>query len=224
MFIFLERIKYRSTLFFKLINYERSLFGYTSVSFVNTSFGSVPDIYLSMASNKPRRQISTMHIPIQAVHSNPVNFQRNPSSTVQRSSSVNANQLNSSNTNRNSLYFSTTPTVTLGRTQPTASVNRTLSPRATTTLSTYTSAYNPGANQKTSRPASSSFTYQNSNATVATSATAIKPTQRSTYELTRAHSSLARSNEPVRDSSSPTRVNSFRTVKYIPSSYNRYYL
>ncbi|CAF3182734.1 unnamed protein product [Rotaria socialis] len=52
----------------QLVAFEKSLFGSTSVSFVETSFGSVPDIYLSIGggSMSPRRQTTT--IPIQVTN------------------------------------------------------------------------------------------------------------------------------------------------------------
>jgi hypothetical protein len=47
----------------QLINYEKSLFGTTSVSFIDTTLGSIPDIYLSMnGTSNSRRETS---IPIQ---------------------------------------------------------------------------------------------------------------------------------------------------------------
>ena len=48
---------------FQLINYEKSLFGSTSVSFVDTTLGSIPDIYLSVNERPSYRRETT--IPIQ---------------------------------------------------------------------------------------------------------------------------------------------------------------
>ena len=50
--------------FLQLINYERSLFGTTSVSFIDTTLGSVPDIYLSMDSTSPRRRVIESATPM----------------------------------------------------------------------------------------------------------------------------------------------------------------
>lgn len=56
----------------QLINYERSLFGTTSVSFIDTTLGSVPDIYLSMDSNSPRRRVMETSNPMM-ISSKPLN-------------------------------------------------------------------------------------------------------------------------------------------------------
>ncbi len=48
---------------FQLINYEKSLFGTTSVLFIDTSLGSIPDIYLSR-NGTPNSRRET-NIPIQ---------------------------------------------------------------------------------------------------------------------------------------------------------------
>jgi hypothetical protein len=50
-------------LLFQLINYEKALFGTTSVSFVDTTVGSIPDIYLSVNERPSYRRETT--IPIQ---------------------------------------------------------------------------------------------------------------------------------------------------------------
>lgn len=57
---------------FQLINYEQSLFGRTSVSFIDTSLGSVPDIYLSMDSNSPRRRVIESSSPM-TINYKPIN-------------------------------------------------------------------------------------------------------------------------------------------------------
>lgn len=56
----------------QLINYEQSLFGRTSVSFIDTSLGSVPDIYLSMDSNSPRRRVIESSSPM-TINYKPIN-------------------------------------------------------------------------------------------------------------------------------------------------------
>ncbi len=62
---------------FQLIAYEKSLFGTTSVSFIDTSFGSVPDIYLSR--EETRRPI-TKTIPIEIT--------KRPKSYIERSTTT----------------------------------------------------------------------------------------------------------------------------------------
>ncbi|CAF1436711.1 unnamed protein product [Rotaria sordida] len=49
----------------QLAAYEKSLFGSTTVSFIDTSFGSVPDIYLSIGgTSNSRRQTTTLPVQI----------------------------------------------------------------------------------------------------------------------------------------------------------------
>ncbi|CAF1607988.1 unnamed protein product [Rotaria sp. Silwood1] len=48
----------------QLVAYEKSLFGSTTVSFVDTSFGSVPDIYLSIGGTSNSRRQTTLPVQI----------------------------------------------------------------------------------------------------------------------------------------------------------------
>jgi len=56
-----------SFVFLQLMAYEKSLFGYTTVSFVDTSYDSVPDIYLSNGRTSNSRQ-QTTRMPIQTTN------------------------------------------------------------------------------------------------------------------------------------------------------------
>jgi hypothetical protein len=65
-------------LFLQLIAYEKSLFGFTTVSFVDTSFDSVPDIYLSTGGiSNSRRQ--TLRTPNQITNKTLPSFSRSGS-------------------------------------------------------------------------------------------------------------------------------------------------
>jgi len=64
----------------QLIEYEKSLFGSTTVSFIDTPVGSVPDIYLSKEGI--RRRITTP-IPI------PIEITNKPKSFIERSTTTN---------------------------------------------------------------------------------------------------------------------------------------
>lgn len=207
--------------FVQLINYERALYGYTSVSFVNTSFGSVPDIYLSMPTTRARRQTSTAHIPIQAVNST---LGKRALSPPPQRSTVTMNLSPA----RSSFLYSSSPALTLPRQQNSLanrSTTSALPTRATTTISTYGNAYNSGASTKNARPVSSSFAYQNPHPTVVSNGTVNKSILRQPTAVARLNSTpLARPTELTREFFAPTKVDSFRTVKYVPSSYNRYHL
>ncbi|CAF1527591.1 unnamed protein product [Rotaria magnacalcarata] len=94
----------------QLVAFEKSLFGSTTVSFVETSFGSVPDIYLSIGggSISPRRQTNT--IPIQVTNrtalsslsSRPSSFlSRSTANSVSNQSSRISSSYSNNNTNTN---------------------------------------------------------------------------------------------------------------------------
>lgn len=207
----------------QLIAYEKSLCGYTSVSFVNTSFGSVPDIYLAMPASRPRRQTTTMSIPIQSSPSPPTtNYQ-----TLSRASSssrppVTVHSTNSSPT-RSSFSYSSTPSLSIPTRQQTfvsRPIASALPARSITSINNYTAnGYNYGANTSSqNRPVSSSSSYQNSNLSSNTLGYRSSLTIRQPTEISRPK--LA---DTTREYSIPSRINTLRSVKYVPSSYNRYY-
>ena len=204
---------------FQLIAYEKSLCGYTTVSFVDTSFGSVPDIYLSMSASPPRRQPTTTTIPVQIT----------PKQTLGRTLSSPRRQpsiLNSSSP-RSSFLYSSSPSLSLPPRQH-SFVNRStasaLPARSTTTTSNYVNSYNQGANSNSNRPVSSTSAYQNANLTTGTTGYRSSLTIRQPFESSRASSIPTKPLELTREYYIPTKINTMRTVKYVPSSYNRYYL
>ncbi|UJR22744.1 hypothetical protein I4U23_025776 [Adineta vaga] len=69
----------------QLMNYEKSLFGYTSVSFIETSYDSIPDIYLSSTgmTTSPRRPM--MRNPIYTTNTTYSSGSKQPSSYLYRS-------------------------------------------------------------------------------------------------------------------------------------------
>lgn len=209
----------------QLINYERSIFGYASVSFVNTTFGSVPDIYLSMPSSRSRRQpltptASLMNNSSTLTTTNGTLSKRISSSQPQRSTTT-MSMPNNGSPSRSSFLYSTTPTRPVNQTF-TRSTASALPTRATTTISSYSPLSNaPTTNSKLTRPGSSSFTYQP--ATMSNGSLS-KSILRQPSDVTRLNSSTMTPNLRSGDSYLPNKVNSLRTVKYVPSSYNRYHL
>ncbi|CAF2720563.1 unnamed protein product [Rotaria sp. Silwood2] len=90
----------------QLVAYEKCLFGSTTVSFVDTSFGSVPDIYLSIGGkSNTRRQTTTLPVQItnKTLSSSPLSPR--PSSFINRSMTntlpTQSSRINSSYTNNN---------------------------------------------------------------------------------------------------------------------------
>ena len=192
-----------------MVAYERSLFGFTSVSFVNTSFGSVPDIYLSIPTSRPYRQPTRTTIPNQTIKSN----------TLVKTFSSSKPTIHNSSPTRSSFTHSPPPTFTLPLNQsPLAarSVTSALQPRSITTLSSYTNNYHHPTNSS-NRPVSSSSAYQNH-----TSTTKTNNYTRQQPDSSRNSSPPTKSFELTHEYLIPTKTNTFRTVKYVPSSYNRY--
>jgi hypothetical protein len=207
----------------QLITYERSLFGFTSVSFVNTAFGSVPDIYLSMPTSRPRRQPTSTIIPVQTTHNHNTLGRTPLSPSPQKTTAT----IQSSPT-RSSFLYSSSPALSIAPRQY-SFVNRSttsaLPTRATTTISSYPHAYNHGASSNSNnRPVSSSSIYQNHNPTAGSNGYMKSSTLRQLPEQARINSTLGKPFDLTREYFIPTKINSFRTVKYVPSSYNRYHL
>jgi len=203
----------------QLITYEKSLFGYTSVSFVNTSFGSVPDIYLSIPTSRSRRQTTTP-IPMQTTNNNNT-LGRTTISSARPTTPVNSLQT------RSAFLYSSTPTLSLPPRQQSfvnRSITSALPARSTTTISNYTNAYNPGANSSNNRPVSSSSAYQNRNLTTGINGYKSSLSIRQPSEPSHINSITIKPFELTRELYVPTKINTFRTVKYVPSSYNRYHL
>ncbi|CAF0720924.1 unnamed protein product [Rotaria sp. Silwood1] len=201
----------------QLIMYEKSLFGYTSVSFVNTSFGSVPDIYLSMPTSRPLRQPTRTIIPNQTTNNN----------TLGRTLSSPKATLGNSSPIRSSFLYSSSPTLSLPPRQNSVfnrSTTSALPPRSTTTLSSYTNTYNHAANSSHNRPVSSSTVYQNHASTTGNNNITNSSINRQQPEQSRINSTSTKPFELTREFVIPTKFNAYRTVKYVPSSYNRYHL
>jgi hypothetical protein len=202
----------------QLIAYEKLLHGFTSVSFVNTPFGSVPDIYLSMPTTRSLRQTTTS-IPIQTTSS--MNNTIGKSSLISNSKPVN----NTTASSRSAFLFSTPP-------RPGSLIHRstnTLPTRASTTFSNYTSAYNQGATAANvnPRPVSSTSVYYRSNTTPLSNIHRSSFIHQPSEQPMRIGSSSPKpygQNSTTRELFIPTKINTFRTVKYVPSSYNRYRL
>ncbi len=186
---------------------------------MNTSFGSVPDIYLSMATLRPRRQTSTTPIPIQTSNYNTLgrtSLSPKPLPTTHHFSPI-----------RSSLLYSSSPSLSLPPRQQ-SFVNRSIASalpaRSTTTISNYANAYNQGANSSNNRPVSSSSTYQNPNLTTGTVGYRSSLSIRSPPEPLYTNSTLTKPFELTREFYVPPKINTMRTVNYVPSSYNRYHL
>jgi hypothetical protein len=216
---------------FQLMNYERSLYGYTSVSFVNTSLGSVPDIYLTMPTSRSRRQATVSppavvsSTPMQPMSANPG---RRISSTVsQRSpSSILSSTIVDSSPARSSFLY---PSTTLPRqTNPyvNRSVTSALPARSSAIISTYNNAYSPNVAPTGThhRPVSSSFTHSHMNPSMTVNGSTHKSVQRQPVDIARTSSTST--GRPLENLTSELynspKTHSFSTVKYIPSSYNRY--
>jgi len=183
---------------------------------VNTSFGSVPDIYLSVPTTRSRRPTTPTPIPIQTTNNNNTLGRRTLSSKPLPT--------------RSNFLYSSTPSLSIPPRQysfinrPTTSAL--LSRPLTTVSSSYTNAYNQGANSSNNnnRPTSSSTVYQNSNLTTGTNGYRSSSSLKQPVESSYTNSISTKPFELTREYHIPTEINTFRTVKYVPSSYNRYYL
>jgi atypical dual specificity phosphatase len=205
----------------QLIAYEKSLCGYTTVQFVNTSFGSVPDIYLSMSSPRPRRQMTTTTAPIQTINSYTLGRTLSSPKPPPPTTTVNPPST------RSSFLYSSSPSLTLPTRQHSAvnrSITSALPARSTTTVSNYANTFNHGVNSNRNRPLSSFPAYENSNLTTGTNGYRSSLNIRPPPEISRANSTLTKPFDLTREYFIPTKINTIRTVKYVPSSYNRYYL
>ncbi|UJR26284.1 hypothetical protein I4U23_007622 [Adineta vaga] len=206
----------------QLIAYERSIFGYTTVSFVNTSFGAVPDIYLATSASASRRPLAaTRTIPVQKT----TTTTNNTANTLARPRSSSRPILSFSPT-RSTFSYSSSPSLAIQPRQ-TSYVQRTTTsalPTRSPILTNYSNAYNQGAtttNSMNNRPVTSSSSYQTpANANYRSSSYIRQPP-----EATRMNSTITKPFELPREFSVPTKItNPFRTVTYVPSSYNRYHM
>ena len=121
---------------------------------------------------------------------------------------------------RSSFLYSASPTRPVNQPVPRSTASA-LPSRATTTFSSYSPPSNAPVNSKLTRPGSSSFTYQ---PVTLSNGSPSKSILRQPSDVTRLNSSTLTSNFRSGDSQLPSKVNSLRTVKYVPSSYNRYHL
>lgn len=168
-----------------------------------------------MSSTRPRRQAPTTPIPIQRSYN-----------TIGRTvpSPKPIPTTYSSSPTRSSFLYSSSPTLSLPPRQNSfvnRSVTSALPDRSTTAISNYTNAYNTGANSSNNRPVSSSSAYQNSHLTPGTNAYRSSLLIRQPSEPSYANSTSTRPFELTREYQIP--INPMRTVRFIPSSYNRYH-
>ncbi|CAF0908489.1 unnamed protein product [Adineta steineri] len=203
----------------QLISYERSLTGYTTVSFVNTSFGAVPDIYLttSASSSRPRRPMpSTTTVPVQTTTTN---------NTISRSRSSTKPALSFSPV-RSTFSYSSSPSLVVPPRQG-SYVNRTATsalPGRSIAEPNNSNIYTHGASSNSTnyRPVTtSSSIYQTPSSYNHLNSSTI----RQQPDLSRMYSASRKPFELTREYSIPPKTNdTFRTVKYVPSAYNRYHL
>jgi len=102
----------------QLIAYEKSLFGSTSVSFIDTPVGSVPDIYLSIEGTRRYRTATTI----------PIEITNRTNSFINRSTNQNL-RMNNNNDHRpitsvsnNSSFLHDRPRYNLTSTKPFGSI------------------------------------------------------------------------------------------------------
>jgi hypothetical protein len=188
---------------------------------VDTSFGSVPDIYLAMSTIRPRRQTTTTPIPVQTTNNYTLGRASPKPSPPPPTTTLNFSPP------RSSFLYSSSPSLSLPPRQNSL-INRSttsaLPARSTTTISNYANTYNHGVNSNPNRPVSSSSAYQNASLTTGTNGYRSSLNIRQPLEISRANSTSTKPFDLTREYYIPTRINTIRTVKYIPSSYNRYYL
>lgn len=169
-------------------------------------------------SASPSRRPTTTTIPIQTV--------KRPVAARALSSPKPAplTTLNSS-LPRTSFLYSSSPTLSPPVRQHSFN-NRSsasaLPARSTTATANYSNAYNSPSNSNPNRPGSSSSTYQNPNLTTANNGYRSAMNLRQPSEPSRVN--LTKPLEFTRDYYLPSKINTIRTVKYVPSSYNRYYI
>ncbi|CAF0862119.1 unnamed protein product [Didymodactylos carnosus] len=209
----------------QLIVYEKQLYGYTTVQFVETSMGRIPDLYLSSSASSSRLMRQGTTIPIHTKSSLSTNaLASSPSLTVKQN---------------------VLATKTFSIPRPSSVVAR-----STNTLpvrSTYSSAYGTNANDFYSaneslkygsltqnedrhhqhhqhRPLSTAVTMNTSNPSYASSfikqsSSAYAPGATSTLPAPRVSSAISSGSNIL----IPTKLN-YRTVRYVPSAYNKYRL
>lgn len=171
-------------------------------------------------TTRPRRPTTTT-IPIQRSYNNTISRATLSSSTASKPTST----IYNSSPTRSSLLYSSSPTLSLPPRQQSFVNRSTINPlpdRSTTTISNYSNAYNQGANSSNNRPVSSSSAYQNTNVT-----TGVNPYRSSllirqpSEPLYTNSTSTTKPYELTREYQIP--MSPMRTVKFVPSSYNRYH-
>lgn len=174
-----------------------------------------------MSTSQPRRPTTTT-IPIQTI--------KRPVAARALSSPKPAplTTLNSSSP-RTSFLYSSSPILSPPVRQHSfnnRSSTSALPARSTTTTANYPNAYNSTSNSNPRRPGSSSSNYQNGNLTTASNGyrSAMNLRQPSEPSSRINNSNLTKPLEFTRDYYLPSKINTIRTVKYVPSSYNRYYI
>ncbi len=171
-----------------------------------------------MPTSRPRQLSPSAAIPIQTTNTNTLSRARSspkPTSTLSFSptrstSSYSSSPLLSLPPRQNS-FVNSTKTIAL--------------PTRSTATSNYSNAYNPGASSISyNRPFSSSSVYQNQHLTPGSNNYLNSSTIRQQPEQSRINSIATKPFELNREFFVPPRMGTLRTVNYIPSSYNRYYL
>ena len=177
-----------------------------------------------MSASRPHRPTTTT-IPIQTTKKPPVaralsSPKPAPLTTLKSSS-------NSSPPPRASFLYSSSPTLSLSPRQHSfhdRSSASALPARSTTTTSNYSNAYNSGVNSNLHRPVSSTSAYPNAHLNTATNGYRSSLNLRQPSEFSRINSNVTKPLDLTREYYLPSKINTIRTVKYVPSSYNRYYI
>lgn len=167
-----------------------------------------------MPTARPIRQPTRSITPNPLQTNNTISRTLSSKSTLGNSLPLRATHSHASSSPSISIPIRQTPFVTRSTTSA-------LPPRSLTTLSSYSNAYNHAATSNNNRPVSSTSFYQNHSSPAATNAVSyrLQPP-----EPIRTSTASAKPFEFTREVVIPAKTNSFRTVKYVPSAYNRYRL
>lgn len=171
-----------------------------------------------MSASRPHRPTTTN--PVQTIRKPPV------SRALSSPKPAPLTTLNSSSP-RASFLYSSSPTLSLSPRQHSfhdRSSTSALPARSTTTTSNYANVYTSGLNSNLHRPISSSSAYQNTHSNTATNGYRSSLNIRQPTEFSRTNSNVTKPLDLTRDYYLPSKINTIRTVKYVPSSYNRYYI
>jgi hypothetical protein len=168
-------------------------------------------------TSRPRQFSPSASIPIQTTNTNTLSRARSspkPTSTLSFSPT------------RSTSSYASSPLLLPPRQNSFLNPTNTISlPTRSTATSNYSNAYNHGASSTSyNRPFSSSSVYQNQHLTPGTNNHLNYSSIRQQPEQSRINSTLTKPSELTREFFIPPKMGTFRTVNYVPSSYNRYYL